>query len=585
MNENVMPPPRNSQLAQLRAALRRRRLPVILVLLLLLSVGAVVAVNAQSQTCRDVGNITVCGDQFNEINATVSGGGFRLRGNIRIGPKGQPAVVQVDATGSIFDGTVLNESITTATYIHLNQADPNTGTTDFIIGAARFINDPTGLALMSTFVFDHPPAGGEVTAGRLFVDTVNRRIFLPGATEVPIFTQRGVKRNQAYNLHFVSRLGAETFYKDGGSVDELTKVNGEFDLTNKKFKATVPIALKIGDNAENPNLEITLRAEWSDNGTLTTATIDVFKTRLAGLLMDASGIVVKGKTGSAPAEFEAATVRVLKADNPNVPNLDPTDASLIFQFTKLKYKSGEFSIGGVEVGIKEWEFGKAFKMTSQTLGIVTEANVQSIQIKSTMQFGSGADADKLPVVIKIGRAQDGGGQFRPVIQAGLTNFQPKLGSMKFKLQNATFVGDAAQDFWGIKATNVDLQWPPHLGGKTAAGVGDFQLGMGNGKQVKFKLGNGTVGLPEFENNVFRANLQATVGVVQETIVMTGTGTFAIKLPGNQNSAGVVGQAEAVGRTQQCPQRGHHDAAIDADAKTRTGHAVGGGFDEGHRPRV
>ena len=542
MNENVMPPPRNSRLAQLRAALRRRRLPVILVLLLLLSVGAVVAVNAQSQTCRDVGNITVCGDQFNEINATVSGGGFRLRGNIRIGPKGQPAVVQVDATGSIFDGTVLNESITTATYIHLNQADPNTGTTDFIIGAARFINDPTGLALMSTFVFDHPPAGGEVTAGRLFVDTVNRRIFLPGATEVPIFTQRGVKRNQAYNLHFVSRLGAETFYKDGGSVDELTKVNGEFDLTNKKFKATVPIALKIGDNAENPNLEITLRAEWSDNGTLTTATIDAFKTRLAGLLMDASGIVVKGKTGSAPAEFEAATVRVLKADNPNVPNLDPTDASLIFQFTKLKYKSGEFSIGGVEVGIKEWEFGKAFKMTSQTLGIVTEANVQSIQIKSTMQFGSGADADKLPVVIKIGRAQDGGGQFRPVIQAGLTNFQPKLGSMKFKLQNATFVGDAAQDFWGIKATNVDLQWPPHLGGKTAAGVGDFQLGMGNGKQVKFKLGNGTVGLPEFENNVFRANLQATVGVVQETIVMTGTGTFAIKLPGNQNSAGVVGQA-------------------------------------------
>ncbi|MCB0185476.1 MAG: hypothetical protein KDE31_14500, partial [Caldilineaceae bacterium] len=81
-----------------------------------------------------------------------------------------------------------------------------------------------------------------------------------------------------------------------------------------------------------------------------------------------------------------------------------------------------------------------------------------------------------------------------------------------------------------------------MGGKTAAGVGDFQLGIGNGKNIKFKLGNGTVGLPEFENNVFRANLQATVGVVQETIVMTGTGTFAIKLPGNQNSAGVVGQA-------------------------------------------
>lgn len=549
MNANVTPPPPRQWLRQrllqtrlthLRAMLRRRRLPVILVLLLLLSVGAVVAVNAQSQTCRDVVNITVCGDTFNEL--TGNGGGFALRGNVKLGPKGGTPVVQVRNTGTIFDGTVLPDSISQPTYFHFNQADPNTGTTDFIIGEAFFINDPTGLGLVRTFVFDHPPTGGEVTAGRLFVDTAAGRIFLPAEGAVPIFTARGVKRNQAYQLAFISRLGAETFYKNGGSVDELTKVNGEFDLFTKKFKATVPIALKIGDNAENPNLEITMRAEWSDNGALTTATIDAFKTRLAGLLMDASGIVVRGKTGSAPAEFEAATVKVLKADNPNVPNLDTTDASLIFQFTKLKYKNGEFSIGGVEVGVKDWEFGKAFKMTNQTLGIITEASVQSLQIKSTMQFGSGSDADKLPVVIKIGRAQDSGGQFRPVIQAGLTNFQPKLGSMKFKLQNATFVGDAAQDFWGIKATNVDLQWPPHLGGKTAAGVGDFQLGMGNGKQVKFKLGNGTVGLPEFENNVFRANLQATVGVVQETIVMTGTGTFAIKLPGNQNSAGVVGQA-------------------------------------------
>ena len=184
--------------------------------------GTIVAVRAQSQTCRDIGNITVCGDQFDEFDASVNGGGFRLRGNVRIGPKGAPAVVEVENGGNILDGTVLPENISTASYFHLNQVDPNTGTTDFIIGEARFINDPTGLALFSTFAFDHPPAGGEVTAGRLFVDTTNRRIFLPGANDVPIFTQRGVKRNQAYNLHFISRIGAQTFYKNGGSVDELT---------------------------------------------------------------------------------------------------------------------------------------------------------------------------------------------------------------------------------------------------------------------------------------------------------------------------------------------------------------------------
>jgi hypothetical protein len=516
------------------------RAPLLLLIVALLIGGAVVAVEAQGQTCRDVNQITVCGDQLTEL--TSNGGGFKLVGNVKIGPKGGAAVVQVRNTGSVFDGTILAENITNPTYFHFNQTDPNTGTTDFLIGEVFFINDPTGLGLVRTFVFDHPPAGGEVTAGRLFVDTTNGRIFLPAEGAVPIFTQRGVKRNQAYQLAFITRLGAETFFKDGGSVDELTKANGEFDLFAKKFKATVPIALKIGDQVENPNLEITMRAEWSDNGALTTATIDGFKFRLGGLLMDASGVVVRGKQGSAPAEFEIATVKVLKADNPSVPNLDPTDASLIFQFSKLKLANGQWSIGGVEVGIKDWQFGSAFKTISQTLGIITEQNVQSIQIKSTMVFGAGNDASKLPIVLKIGRAQDGNGQFKPVFQAGLTNFNPKLGVMTFKLQNALFVGDAAQDFWGIKATNVDLQWPPYLGGKTAAGVGDFQLGMGGNKQVKFKLGNGTVGLPTFENNVFSANLVATVGIVQETIVMTGTGTFAIKLPGNQNSAGLVGQA-------------------------------------------
>lgn len=518
---------------------RGQALAVLLVLMLMIG-GAVVAVEAQSQICRDVNQLTICGDVLDEFAATVNGGGFRLRGNVKIGPKGGSAVVQVGNTGNIFDGTVLNENITQASYFHFNQSDPNTGTTDFLVGEVVFINDPTGLALFGTSVFDHPPAGGEVTAGRLFVDTVNRRIFLPGANDVPIFTQRGVKRNEAYRLSFISRIGAQTFYKNGGSVDELTKVDAEFDLNTRKFKATVPIALKIGDNTENPNVEVIMRAEFSDNGTLS-ATIDGFKARLGGLLMDVAGIVVKGIVGNAPAEFEAATVKVLKADNPNVPNLDPTDASLIFAFSKLKYSNGQWSIGGVEVGVKDWEFGSAFKMINQTLGIVSEQGVQSMQIKSTMQFGAGSDASKLPIVLKIGRAEDGNGQFKPVFQAGLTNFNPKLGVMTFKLQNALFIGDAAQDFWGIKASNVDLQWPPYLGGKTAAGVGDFQLGMATNKQVKFKLGNGTVGLPQLENNVFRANLQATVGVVQETIVMTGTGTFAIKLAGNQNSAGVVGQ--------------------------------------------
>ena len=321
---------------------------VVLVLaLLMLGGGSYSLARAQAQTCRDVGNLTICGNTLTE-SSTINGGGFRLQGDVKIGPKGGAAVVQVGNTGGVFDGTILPENITTASYFHFNQADPNTGTTDFIIGDVRFINDPTGLAFFGTTAFDHLPAGGEVTAGRLFVDTVNRRIFLPAANAVTIFTQRGVTRNQAYNLNFISHAGALSFYKDGGSVAELAGVDAEFDLNTKLFKAVLPVNLKLDDVAENGSLQLKMRFQWTETRQFS-GTVDGFKLRLAGLLMDVAGLTAKAAQDSTPAEFTAATVQVLKNDNPNVPNLDPANANLIFAFTNLKYKNNKWEIGGVEV--------------------------------------------------------------------------------------------------------------------------------------------------------------------------------------------------------------------------------------------
>ena len=79
-------------------------------LLLVLIGGAVVAANAQSQTCRDIGNITVCGDQLTEL--TANGGGFKLVGNVKVGPKGAAPVVQVRNTGSVFTAPAIG-SVTT----------------------------------------------------------------------------------------------------------------------------------------------------------------------------------------------------------------------------------------------------------------------------------------------------------------------------------------------------------------------------------------------------------------------------------------------------------------------------------------
>ncbi|GAB4110251.1 MAG: hypothetical protein Fur005_15260 [Roseiflexaceae bacterium] len=502
---------------------------------------------AQSQTCRDVSNITICGDTFTEFDSTTNGGGFRLRGNLRIGPKGLPAVVAVDNIGNIFDGSVLAENVTAASYFHFNQADSNTGTTDFIIGDVRLLSDPTGLGLMRSGVVPVPNGSGEVRVGRLFVDPVNRKIFNPAAGAVPIFVQDGITRNANITLAFISRVGALSFYRDGGSVNELALVNGEFDLTAKTFKGTVPIDLKLNQQAENPNLRITMRATFSDGGNFT-GTIDGFKMSLAGLLMDAAGLTFTPATSTASASFKAATIKVLKADNQDVPTLDPTDPTVIFTFTNLVYKDNKFEIGGGEVGVKDWEFGNAFKMTSQTLGIVNANNVQSLQIKSTLNFfGDSADPKrKVPIILSIGRSETSPGVFKPVFSAGLQNIEPKIGTMTFKLQGAVFSGSAAENFWGIKATTAALQWPAYLGGQTAAGISNFKIGVeldaSKNKKFKVALGNGTITLPPFENQAFQGTLGATVGVVNETMVITGTGTFALKIPNSGNSAGVATQA-------------------------------------------
>ncbi len=250
-------------------------------------------------------------------------------------------------------------------------------------------------------------------------------------------------------------------------------------------------------------------------------------------------MVFKLPSGNTPAFFEAATVKVLKSDNPGVPNLDPTDPQLIFAFSKLRYKNGAWELGGVEVPVKDWEFGAAFRMINQTLGIINEqGTTQALQIKSTMQFGSGTDASKVPVILKIGRTQVGN-TFKPTFAAGLQNISPKLGTFTYKLTGAVFVGDPASNFYGLQATTAALQWPPAFGGQTAAAINGFKIGVDADRKFKFQLGSGTVGLPQFENNVFRGTLQATIGVISETLTITGTGNFNVKLPGNANSAGIL----------------------------------------------
>jgi hypothetical protein len=87
---------------------------MILLMLLMLGGYSFTAVTAEPRACRDVNQITICGDTVDEFAATFNGGGFRVRGNVTLGPKGGAAVVAVGNTGNIFDGSVLPENISTA---------------------------------------------------------------------------------------------------------------------------------------------------------------------------------------------------------------------------------------------------------------------------------------------------------------------------------------------------------------------------------------------------------------------------------------------------------------------------------------
>ena len=166
----------------------------------------------------------------------------------------------------------------------------------------------------------------------------------------------------------------------------------------------------MNDASENPNLQIRIRTTIDELGKLTGG-IDAFKVKIAGLLMAATNVTMQLGVGGQSATFKAGKVTVAKVDNPDQPSFNPLDSTLIFEFTNLKYSQGKWEIDGVEVAMPNLALGTAFSMEQNKIGILSETSngqtVQSIQIKSNLVFNEG---NGVPIVLRIGRAQDGNGQ-------------------------------------------------------------------------------------------------------------------------------------------------------------------------------
>jgi hypothetical protein len=489
--------------------------PTFILLLIVINIATPDTARAQEapqaldtpQAEKVVNNVKIVADTFEEIGDPNSGF-FIARGNVRLGLKTGDPLIKLENTGPI-DGPFPDE-------------DPDhaivacTPDQCIVAGKISWTTDPDGALIETGFNDNGIREGVELLTNE-------------GKLVRPTKPVDGVAiRNSSQKLLFLDRLQMRDFFKSDDP-NEFKEINFTFDLNTKKFTGEVPLTLRLLDDGENPDLKLTSVVIVDDKGKVT-GSINGFKARFAGLLISISSITVK------VGEFEAAKADILKADNPDLPNLDPTDPQVVFSFEKLRYKDGRFSIGGGTTPIKNWTFGDVFRMTNQSIGLSNDVQTQTafFTINSTLEFGAVAeDPAKLPITIRISRKiVDGVG--KPIIEAGLQNMSPKLGVFKVNLQGVRLVGDPVDNFFGVKADTAALQWPQHLGGKTAAGVGNFRLGINKDKQLQFNLANGTVTSPEFESAVFRGTLGGTVSVVEETVTFVLSGNFNVKLAGNTN---------------------------------------------------
>ena len=519
-----------------------------LTLVALATMSALYLARAQGRQCRDVDLTTICYDTEVSLEDLFRGRPvFRYEGNITIARKGQAPYLKVVPAPNSSGANV-------ALIVHARDGQPH-GTTPFplaITGGLQPIGDtPGALPLVRTIsVFEAGcPSDANQISGLFKLDSNNAKIILPAPPEYntggttrlcPFFQNKPI----GFDLQFLQRFGLNGFFRDDKKAQNLAAATYEFDLTARKFNFVLPINLNVNQEIDNVATQILVRATVDDKGKLS-GSVDGFKhfDGGTGLIWDISGITISGQNGNVPASFEAASVKVLGADNPNVPSFDPNDSTLVFEFSKLKYADRKFSIGGAEVAIRDLKFGGAFKMTQNRLGFIAQTidgkEVQSIQIRSQLVFNDAPDSVKPEVVIRIGSVLVNG-QRKPVFQAGLGALTTEVGIFKANLANAVFVGDAGENFWGIRAQSVALQWPPFAGGRTAASITDFKLGIDNRKQLQFGLGSGTINLPEMENSLFKGSFGGTVAKdeTKNQIIFTLNGNLSIKLPGN-SGAGVA----------------------------------------------
>jgi hypothetical protein len=486
------------------------------------------------QICRDEGNLTICGDEFRDFKADLGIDGYELAGNITIGLKGQAPTLRVSDASAVPDGHKLKR----ATFQHVNDRDKSPyGYTDILFGDITFINEPSQRMPIGSGAVNF---NGQTYIGVFWVNTKEMYIDTPLAYEwedVPIYPLELMSQQVLlYNMAFMDHLGLHVLYTDDATTEDRSQFAIEWSVELNRFHAEVTIPkLRLEGFAENPRRPIILRVFMDEKGNYS-GTIAGFKLQIAGMTGEAKNIVVK------EGELQIGVLEFGRADNPDLPNLDPTNPNLVFKLEGLKYKDGHLALGAT-VGINDWQVGNAFKLTKQSVGLVVDnvLKTTTILITSTLTFPSGSaltGGGQYPISIQLGAQKIGDNYFTFGKGTLLQNSTPNLnlGPLSFGLPASTALTiDPRRNFMGLEVDKVTLTWNRAFGGKSGV-QSNFRLGIDMDRNLVFTVNGGTINVPEIRTGALVTTLAGSVNVFDNTATVSLKGTARLNIPGNSSVA-------------------------------------------------
>lgn len=533
------------------ARAHRLSLGLLAAVLATIAAGLFAGARAQGRVCRTIDNITVCGDQLAVESAD---GKLVLKGNITMGPRSGSQVLKVRDV--VRDGE--GDSYSLFVYGTSDEHRRLYGAPAVLAGTPCLTRADGSGGIYECGVTSRE-AENTAIPGYFFVDTAAQKVVLPRQEQVGFYTIGKLKRLDVYDFPLIAFAGLSPFGEP-----QYDAIEYELDLRRGVLTAAVPLKLNLPTSIELTVDTAIARLTFEAGGQRYQRRLEGLQARVAGMQARFVDVDLLDPFGDAPpaggeqgAAFRAGLVEFRKADNPDLPNLDPSDPGLIFRVEGVEYRNGRLSVSGGR-SIRDWEFGNAFKLTDQRISLGLNQLTDSYQftISSTLSFGgtgaSVSDTTRYPVILTVAAQRTAGG-IKPLIRGTMGAAQPNLGlgPLRIKPQGVGLEFNAITNFYGLTADRVALQWNSQTGGQSGPALSGFRLGVDRDKNLVFNLGGGAdLDLPEFRSAVLSGKLRGSIVARENVLTASLSGTMGIVIKGNTGAAPTVSLTLRSGRGVQ-----------------------------------